>query len=661
MNARGLYGHIRNNNAKSLLLLGAFLLLFEFLALAVTNARFLNIQLAGERFLHWTTQAPENAPAFQTEAQKENAAKHAAEKQKYANEVLGVLDSPFFQSLRRNLWWQALIVAFCWFAVAWAFFKHAVIRATGAEPVERRNEPRLYNLVENLSILAGVPRPMIHVMETRALNAYSAGLSPSSSMIAVTRGLLDRLDDRELEAVLAHEITHIKNGDVRLAAVASLFCGILFRSAWDVLMISRLKKNPRAYIALPFMLPFVTVALVIVVWAVIVVIFGGWLVRFLFSRSRDFMADAGAVELTKDPEALASALRKIEGRESLEGVDVAIEAMLFASANGGPLSTHPSPRERIAALRGAVPAMTSAAAVSNAAERQTKLGYSEIKAAAGRMPKWVSSRWVLFPASVLSMIVTYGVGEIVDPTMNETIRTWWSAYLPGADTKAISQKLNKAFNMEAMEAGVFTSRSLADRQAQIGAQPAACFPLNALDAYDPGQAAFRPPPTDDAAMHRAWVPANMSEIFFAWRGRLFLESAVRHCPRGNCAGKALQEYKEALRDYIRARVKLARGFDQRFGRAGLAFAQNYYEQPPHPELMSDLRARIAQGQINPRDFPDYYDAVLLAAEKPPEAFKPCRTQAEWRASAFPVPAPTPAAKASGVRFYPLVTRAALTK
>ncbi|QGM96472.1 M48 family metalloprotease [Methylocystis parvus] len=656
--ARGLYGHIRNNNAKSLLLLGAFLLLFEFLALAVTHARFLNVQLAGERFLQWTTRAPENAPALQTEAQKENAAKRKAGKEKGVNDVVKILDSPFFQSFRRNLWWQTLIGAFCWFAVAWVFFKHAVIRATGAEPVERRDEPRLYNIVENLSILAGVPRPSIHVIETLARNAFSAGLSPSSSVIAVTRGLLDRLDDRELTAVLAHEITHIKNGDIRLAAAASLFCGILFRSAWDVLTAPKLGKDPRAYIALVFMLPFVTVALAIVVWAVVVVILGGWLVRFLFSRSRDFMADAGAVELTKDPEALASALRKIEGRESLEGVDVAVEAMLFASANGGPLSTHPSPRERIAALRLAVPDMASAAAVSSAAERKTKLGYLEIKAAAGRMPKWVSSRWILFPASALSLVLAYGVGEIVDPTMNDTMTAWWSAYLPGADTKAITAKLNAAFNMDA---GEFSSQSLAERKSEIGAQPAACFPLNGLDAYDPGSAAFRPPPVDDAAMRRGFVPSNMDGIIFAWRGRLLLESAASRCPRENCAGKALADYKEALRDYVRARVGLARGFDRRYGAAGLAFAQDYYKRASHPELMADLRARMAQGQVDPREFPNYYDAVLLAAEKPPESFKPCRTDAEWRASAFPAPAPAPATKAGVSKPYPMVSRAALGK
>ncbi len=113
-----------------------------------------------------------------------------------------------------------------WFAVFW-FQNGAIVSwAAGAIPAPRMSEKRLYNVVENLSIQVGQPMPKLEIIESEAMNAFASGLSPDKSMIAVTRGLLDKLDDRELQAVMAHEYTHILNGDSRVMLVAAVFIGV---------------------------------------------------------------------------------------------------------------------------------------------------------------------------------------------------------------------------------------------------------------------------------------------------------------------------------------------------------------------------------------------------------------------------------------------------
>ena len=114
-----------------------------------------------------------------------------------------------------------------WFAIAWMWHQAIIDAIAKARPVGRKDEPRFYNLLENLCISRGLPIPSLRVIETDALNAYASGLRPERAAVTVTRGLLNGLDDAELEAVLAHELSHIRHGDVRLLVVATIFVGIL--------------------------------------------------------------------------------------------------------------------------------------------------------------------------------------------------------------------------------------------------------------------------------------------------------------------------------------------------------------------------------------------------------------------------------------------------
>jgi heat shock protein HtpX len=226
---------------------------------------------------------------------------------------------------------------------------------TGGQDVTRQEEPRLYNLLENLCISRGITMPKLKVMESDALNAFATGLNEKQYSITVTTGLLARLDDPEVEAVLGHELTHIRNGDVRMMVIAVIIAGVvsffaemffrmMFHSGirWRGRSDGDRKGSGGVFLAI-----IIAVVLIAIAWALSLVI------RFALSRSREYLADAGAVELTKNPDAMIMALRKIERRGELEGATSAVMEMCVDNPRSGFVdlfATHPSIDKRIVAL-----------------------------------------------------------------------------------------------------------------------------------------------------------------------------------------------------------------------------------------------------------------------------------------------------------------------
>jgi heat shock protein HtpX len=252
----------------------------------------------------------------------------------------------------------ALIVSGLW--VFFAFFAHQwmIDKLTGAEKIDRQDEPHLYNMVENLAIQRGLPTPSVRIIETSALNAYASGVRRSHYAVTVTRGLLDELDDAELEAVLAHEMTHIVNGDVRLIVIAAVFAGLV--SLTGDLLTRDFSRGGRSVIRMGGGSRSRSKGkggggggLIIILIAVVIFIvarFAALALRMAISRKREYMADAGAVELTKNPDAMISALRKIERRSDIGAIPGQVEALFIDSEASGFWATHPSIGERCAAL-----------------------------------------------------------------------------------------------------------------------------------------------------------------------------------------------------------------------------------------------------------------------------------------------------------------------
>ncbi len=262
-------------------------------------------------------------------------------------------DGDVVGSSLRMMWGAAplaLAVTAVWFAIAW-FANTAIIDAvTGARPVTRKDAPELYNLLENLAVSRGLKTPSLHIIDTPALNAFASGVHEGQYAVTVTTGLLATLDRDELEAVLAHELTHIISRDVRTMVIASVFAGVITLAAqivfraimWGGIGGGRRDGKRGGGI-------FIVVALAAAAIGYLLAI----VIRMALSRSREFVADAGAVDLTKNPDAMISALRKISGQSALEAPE-SVRGMFIdngpSTAAFGLFDTHPPIEKRIAAL-----------------------------------------------------------------------------------------------------------------------------------------------------------------------------------------------------------------------------------------------------------------------------------------------------------------------
>jgi heat shock protein HtpX len=318
MAAYGLYSHIQSNKRRSIaLLIGLFFLVYVMVFAGALLAEAL------------TSYSGNNAPI--------DYLIHAA--------VFDLVKAfPF-----------ATIGAVIWIAIAYKFHQKMIDAVTGAQPVTRREEPRLYNLLENLCISRGITMPTLRIADDDALNAFATGLNQKQYSITVTRGLINALNDQEIEAVLGHELTHIRNGDVRMLVIAVVMAGaisffgeLVFRIFFQNVMWGggrRSSSDDRkggAGLAI-----IIAIAIIVVVWILSIVI------RFALSRQREYLADAGSVELTKNPDAMISALRKIEGRGEIPGANSAVMEMCIDNPRVGfsnVFDTHPPVEARVEAL-----------------------------------------------------------------------------------------------------------------------------------------------------------------------------------------------------------------------------------------------------------------------------------------------------------------------
>lgn len=241
-----------------------------------------------------------------------------------------------------------------WFTIAW-FMQSSLIRlATGSQPLERTENKRVYNLLENLCIANGMKMPKLFIIEDESLNAFASGINDSSFSISLSRGIIDKLDDDELEGVIAHELSHIRSRDVRVLIISIIFVGIfsfIAEMAFRSLRFAGGGRRENGKSQGMIILIAVVVSAVCYLFSI--------LLRFGISRSREYLADAGSANMTHNPQALASALRKISADPAIEAVESRDVAQLFIdnpkpSAHGfswdNLFATHPPIQKRIELL-----------------------------------------------------------------------------------------------------------------------------------------------------------------------------------------------------------------------------------------------------------------------------------------------------------------------
>lgn len=326
MAAYGLYTHIASNKTRSVLLLGGLFLLIYVLVFA--GALIAEVMINGNGSV----------------ADYMNAAT---------------------RDLVKALPWATLGAA-AWIVIAYFFHQKMIDAVTGGHAVTRQEQPRLYNLLENLCISRGITMPQLKIMDSPALNAFATGLNPRQYAVTVTTGLLAALDDQEIEAVLGHELTHIRNGDVQLMVVAVIIAGVVgffgelfFRlftnmswgGGWGRSSSSSSSSSSdsdrKGSGGGAIIVVIVAIVLIVLAWLL------SQVVKLALSRTREYLADAGAVELTKNPDAMINALRKIEGRGELPGATSAVMELCVDNPREGfsdLFATHPSVDARVQAL-----------------------------------------------------------------------------------------------------------------------------------------------------------------------------------------------------------------------------------------------------------------------------------------------------------------------
>jgi heat shock protein HtpX len=265
----------------------------------------------------------------------------------------GILDEGFQFTLFVFPW--VLIAAFLWIVFSYFGGGAMILDIAHAHPVTFDDDRDLYRLVENTAIMTGLPVPKIYLIDDVSMNAFATGRNPETASIALTEGLVKRLEKAELQAVIAHELAHINNRDTRLMLITIagigffLFLGeILVRSTFRGSRFGRSKNSGKG-------------ALVIFAIGVACLVFGyivAPILRFALSRRREYQADATAAKITRDPEALINALEKISDNPRVEALDASplVGNMCIASPTElGFFSklylTHPPIKDRVAALR----------------------------------------------------------------------------------------------------------------------------------------------------------------------------------------------------------------------------------------------------------------------------------------------------------------------
>ena len=250
--------------------------------------------------------------------------------------------------------WGIVAVAAIYAIVQYFLAAQLAVVATGAKEIKKRDNPRLYRIVENLAISSGMPMPKVYIMNDPAPNAFATGRDPRHAIVAATTGLLDIMDDRELDAVMAHEMSHVRNYDIRVSMIAFGLVsavGLLSDMALRMFFFGGNRRRDNNSSEGPMLL----VGMVLIILAPIIAA----LIQLAISRQREYLADASGALMTRDPEGLASALGKLEKysrpmeRQSSSTAHMFMVNPLKPGFMAGLFSTHPPLQSRIERLLGA--------------------------------------------------------------------------------------------------------------------------------------------------------------------------------------------------------------------------------------------------------------------------------------------------------------------
>ena len=246
-----------------------------------------------------------------------------------------------------------IVLAIIWALVSWFGGDQIVLSSAGAQEISRATHPEIFVLVENLTIATGLPLPRIYIMDDESLNAFATGRDPEHASLALTKGIIRKLNRAELEGVIGHELGHIANRDIRLTMLVATYIGAISLMGQILIRFAARSKGGKNS---------GQIKIILLVLGIVFIIYGAIfapLIMFALSRRREFQADATSAYMTRNPLALASALEKISTDSRVEALDgksmVSAACIAHAGAPQASLTslfaTHPPIEERIAKLR----------------------------------------------------------------------------------------------------------------------------------------------------------------------------------------------------------------------------------------------------------------------------------------------------------------------
>ena len=250
----------------------------------------------------------------------------------------------FYQDLWIAVW--ALVAAIIYAVFQYFYASSLAVMMAGAHQIVKKDNPRFYNVVENLSITTGLPMPKVYIIDDKAPNAFASGRDPKHALVAATTGLIDIMDDKELTAVMAHEMSHVKNYDIRVSMIVfGLVCviGLISDLAFRMMFYGNRRRNNEGS----------PVGYALVLLAAILSPLVAAIAQMAVSRQREYLADASAVNITRYPEGMVSALKKLQSHsQPMKSQNIATEAMyindpLKKGFFNNLLSSHPPIEKRI--------------------------------------------------------------------------------------------------------------------------------------------------------------------------------------------------------------------------------------------------------------------------------------------------------------------------
>lgn len=559
-NVNGFYGHVRRNDFRSIAMFLGFLFACQLIGIAI---------MVGPLLLIDTDFEPvSNFPGY----------------------------------LKKYGGW-VFVFSFCLFFVRFLLHVGHIRSQVMFKPVGEAEEPRLYKIVELQAIAAGIKVPGVGVIEDEARNAFACGMSQRSAVVVVTRGLLRALDDEELEAVVAHEISHIVNGDIRLMAVANVMLSTLF---W-------LKNNNpiriedyRQIILIVVMPPFLILFLVAGFITSIAMTLGK-LSRLLIASSREYIADAEAVRMTKNPSALISALKKIEGRSVIADLDDTVDAMMIDGLVEGAYASHPTIEERVKVLARHAGAMAFGAGVRKDTRKITDFAPSP-NGGFGRKSKehlavnQSSKRLLVDRVNAGSNENAFGLSPkmrnlvllaIIVPVGLKTC-SMNAVYSDLMDFEKVRNDLTKPLKQGgfttlndhfADETKPLTQYQLARKLGKKDPMESLCFATEGYSVGDRGLHSVREPDRTLVRdyVHTGKLPSDVAIEKYA-AIRLLSIAAVRNA-------LSEEERDEALISYVKQRKSMLMIMHRFFGDGGLAWMQEAYNSNSDREMLTLLKGR----------------------------------------------------------------------